>query len=107
MKPKNIPCDKIIIFGTSLGSGPSVFISSRKEYQFRGLILQSPFLSVVRIKVNIQNKIFFDMFPNIDRISFINCPIFLIHGKSDEVVPFEHSEIISKKCKEKKCNIYI
>jgi abhydrolase domain-containing protein 17 len=77
-------------FGTSLGSGPSVYISSREKSTYRGVILQSPFLSVVRIKVPVQNKLFFDMFPNIDRIERISCPVFVIHGKSDEVVPFEH-----------------
>jgi abhydrolase domain-containing protein 17 len=44
----------------------------------------------VRIKVPVQNKLFFDMFPNIDRIERVQCPVFIIHGKSDEVVPVEH-----------------
>ena len=77
-------------FGTSLGSGPSTYICSRKDSNFRGLILQSPFLSVVRIKVPVQNKLFFDMFPNIDRIEMVESPVFVIHGKEDELVPVEH-----------------
>lgn len=81
-------------FGTSLGTGPSIYLTSNGKYNFRGLILQSPFTSVIRIKVKISNKIFFDMFPNIDRIHKVNCPVFIIHGKVDEVVPFEHAEVM-------------
>lgn len=83
----------IFSFGTSLGTGPSVYLTANEKYNFRGLILQSPFTSVVRIKVKVSNKMFFDMFPNIDRIQRVRCPTFIIHGKVDEVVPFEHAEV--------------
>jgi pimeloyl-ACP methyl ester carboxylesterase len=95
------PKNKIIVFGTSLGSGPSVFAASKTDTPFRGLILQSPFTSVVRIKVPVTNKLFFDMFPNIDRIESVDSPVFVIHGKEDEVVPVEHGEALAKKCKKK------
>eukprot|EP01080_Neovahlkampfia_damariscottae_P002878 gene2878-4721_t len=90
----NFKRNKIIVFGTSLGSGPSTYICSRQNSQFRGLILQSPFLSVVRIKVPVQNKLFFDMFPNVERIERVESPVFVIHGKEDELIP-----TLSKKCK--------
>lgn len=32
------------------------------------------------------------MFPNVDRIRHVNCPVFVIHGTRDEVVPFQNGE---------------
>ena len=89
---KQIPQNKIIVFGTSLGTGPSVWITSRHDAQFRGVVLQSPFTSVVKIKVPMK-RTFFDMFENIERIDKVKCPVFIIHGRQDEVVPFEHGEV--------------
>jgi dipeptidyl aminopeptidase/acylaminoacyl peptidase len=80
-----------------LGTGPTSFVTSKDGANFRGVILQSPFTSVVRIKVNTQKPVFFDMFQNINCISKIKCPVFIIHGKCDEVVPFEHGETLYKK----------
>ena len=34
----------------------------------------------------------FDMFPNIDRMKNINCPVLVIHSIKDEVVPIYHGE---------------
>lgn len=113
MEVKNFTRSKIIVFGTSLGSGPSIYIASKYSSlnpdrpkpelpqddgsSFRGIILQSPFTSVVRIKVKTPQKLFFDMFANVDRVAKVDCPVFIIHGKVDEVVPFEHATILSEK----------
>jgi fermentation-respiration switch protein FrsA (DUF1100 family) len=32
------------------------------------------------------------MFPNVDRISLVTCPVWIIHGTKDEVVPFWNGE---------------
>jgi predicted esterase len=96
---KKIPQNKIIVFGTSLGTGPTSYVASKESANFRGVILQSPFTSVVRIKVNTQKPVFFDMFQNINCVSKIKCPVFIIHGKCDEVVPFDHGETLYKKLK--------
>ena len=33
-----------------------------------------------------------DRFPNIDYAPHIRCPVFIVHGTQDEVVPFWHGE---------------
>jgi len=33
-----------------------------------------------------------DRFPNIDYAPLVRCPVLLIHGKRDKIVPFKHSE---------------
>jgi len=100
---KRFPPEKIIIFGCSLGSGASVYLASNVDsivkYKYRGVILQSAFMSGLRTKFTKLEKIPFDIFPNIDRVEYVECPVFLIHGKSDEIVPFEHCLMLDKKLK--------
>ncbi len=33
-----------------------------------------------------------DMFPSINRIGNITCPLYVIHGTKDEIVPFRNGE---------------
>jgi abhydrolase domain-containing protein 17 len=54
---------------------------------------QSPILSVYRVAVPFRFTMWGDMFANIDRIQEIDCPVFVIHGTRDEVVPFEHGQV--------------
>mmetsp|Transcript_3715 Transcript_3715/g.7635 ORF Transcript_3715/g.7635 Transcript_3715/m.7635 type:complete len:95 (+) Transcript_3715:170-454(+) len=35
-----------------------------------------------------------DIFPNIDRIKKVNCPVFIIHGQKDQEVAFEHGQAL-------------
>lgn len=106
MNVKGIPSEKIIVFGCSLGSGATVFLASNhgikekeKTYKYRGVILQSAFISGLKTKLKVDSSIPFDIFPNLERISAVECPVFLIHGKADEIVPFEHALMLNKKVK--------
>lgn len=72
-------------------------VGAEDDYDsFRGLILQSAFTSVIRIKFRQPMK-FLDMFSNIDKIDKVDCPVFIVHGKVDEVVPFEHALTLKDK----------
>jgi len=81
----------IIIFGTSVGSGPSCHIAS-KEKNLKGLVLECPFLSCIRV---VTKSIFLrpvDMFCNVNKIGLVSCPVFIIHGGVDEVINQEHGK---------------
>jgi pimeloyl-ACP methyl ester carboxylesterase len=84
ISPKNI-----ILYGRSIGSGPSCYLAEKHEVA--GLILHSPLMSALRVVLNLRWTLPFDKFPNIDRVPNINCPIFIIHGRRDEIVPFYHA----------------
>jgi abhydrolase domain-containing protein 17 len=62
----------------------------KSKLNFRGMILQSAFKSILKTRLKTTIKIPYDMFSNIDRISAIEIPIIIIHGTEDNVVPFEH-----------------
>lgn len=100
---KKFPSEKIIIFGCSLGSGATVYLASNhgkeSKNSFRGVILQSAFISGLKTKLKVDSSIPFDIFPNLERVQNIECPTFLIHGKADEIVPFEHALMLNKKLK--------
>jgi abhydrolase domain-containing protein 17 len=56
------------------------------------VILLGVFTSIYRVLFNLRFTLFGDKFDNINKINKINCPILLIHGTLDEIVPFSHSK---------------
>lgn len=89
------PPENIILYGRSLGSGPSCYLAeklARSRVKLGGLVVQSPLLSVYRVVFNFRFTLPGDMFPNVDRVKNINCPVLVIHGTRDEVVPFWNGE---------------
>lgn len=94
-----IPAEKILLYGRSVGTGPSCYLASRLSQageRIGGLILHSPFLSVYRIVVKSGCSLPGDQFPNVEFIPFIQTKTLLIHGKQDEIVPFSHSQTLYK-----------
>ena len=85
----------IVLYGRSLGSGPSCYLAerlSKSGIRLGGLVLQSSLLSVYRVAFNFRFTLPGDMFPNVDRIANICCPLLVIHGTRDEIVPFWNGE---------------
>jgi fermentation-respiration switch protein FrsA (DUF1100 family) len=83
------PPERIIIYGRSVGSGPAVHLAARRPAA--GLILQSPFLTAFRVLTQIP-LLPFDRFPNARDIRNVHCPLLVIHGEADEVIPFRHGQ---------------
>lgn len=81
--------NRIIAYGRSVGTGPTVDLASRQR--LAGLILESPFISAFRVVTRIP-IVPFDKFNNLDKIKKINCPLLIMHGKADEVIPFAHGQ---------------
>ncbi|HIK04148.1 MAG TPA: alpha/beta hydrolase [Trichormus sp. M33_DOE_039] len=85
----NITPRQIIVFGRSVGGGSAVDLAARKPVA--GLIIESSFISAFRVVLPL--KILpFDKFINLEKIKNVKCPVLIMHGKADEVIPFEHSE---------------
>ncbi|KAG6975931.1 hypothetical protein JG688_00001859, partial [Phytophthora aleatoria] len=98
---KKIPPSKIILYGRSLGSGPTTHLAVKQsslEQPVAGLILQSPVLSMFRVVFNFRYTLPGDLFCNIDIIEQVRSPVTVIHGTRDEVVPFWHGEGLFEMC---------
>ena len=92
---RHIPHESIVLYGRSLGSGPSCYLAQKTAREGRsigGVILQSPLLSAYRVAFDFRFTMVGDRFPNIDYAPHIQCPVFIIHGTQDEVVPFWHGQ---------------
>ena len=91
----NIKAETVILYGRSLGSGPSCHLAqlqSKRGHPVAGVILQSPLMSAFRVALKLRFSLPGDVFCNIDKVPFIDSPVFIIHGTRDEVVPFSHGQ---------------
>jgi len=92
---RNIAASHIVLYGRSLGSGPSVHLARKTAManeSVAGLILHSPFLSIYRIVMDCGFNLVGDMFKNSTNAKDVICPVLIIHGTKDEVVPFWHGD---------------
>jgi abhydrolase domain-containing protein 17 len=108
-KTLNVPAQNIVLYGRSLGSGPSCQLAAKTallskddaEYASEdgpvgGLILHAPFLSVFRVVLDTGCTLPGDKFPNVDIVPMVKTPVLLIHGTGDQIVSFSHSERLFK-----------
>ncbi|KAM0940276.1 putative serine aminopeptidase, S33, alpha/Beta hydrolase [Dioscorea sansibarensis] len=92
--------EDIILYGQSVGSGPTLELAARLP-RLRAVVLHSPILSGVRVMYPVKRTYWFDIYKNIDKIPFVNCPVLVIHGTADEVVDCSHGKQLWELCKEK------
>ncbi|WPJ95062.1 alpha/beta fold hydrolase [Coraliomargarita algicola] len=80
--------DQITLYGRSLGSGPSTWLAERTNVA--GLILDGAFTSTFRVMTSVK-LLPWDRFDNYARLPHLKCPILIIHGTNDRIVPFSHA----------------
>jgi abhydrolase domain-containing protein 17 len=85
----NIPPERIIVFGRSVGGGSAVDLAARKPVG--GLILESTFTSAFQVVIPVR-ILPFDKFNNLAKIRNVNAPVLIMHGKADEIIPFSHAQ---------------
>ncbi len=100
--------EKTILWGYSLGSGPTVDLASRLQ-SLAGVILQSPLASVMCWVDNSREWDFAykqeDIYCNLNKIENIKGKIFIIHGREDATINVKHSFMLyNKYIKSKKDN---
>eukprot|EP00735_Rhodelphis_limneticus_P010230 TRINITY_DN2950_c0_g1::TRINITY_DN2950_c0_g1_i1::g.4025::m.4025 TRINITY_DN2950_c0_g1::TRINITY_DN2950_c0_g1_i1::g.4025 ORF type:complete len:343 (-),score=54.54,sp/Q5ZJX1/AB17C_CHICK/35.35/1e-49,Abhydrolase_5/PF12695.2/2e-24,Abhydrolase_6/PF12697.2/2.7e-14,Abhydrolase_1/PF00561.15/6.9e-06,Abhydrolase_1/PF00561.15/0.069,Peptidase_S9/PF00326.16/0.00016,Hydrolase_4/PF12146.3/0.0018,Abhydrolase_2/PF02230.11/4e+03,Abhydrolase_2/PF02230.11/0.034,LIP/PF03583.9/3.1e+02,LIP/PF03583.9/0.13,FSH1/PF03959.8/0. len=113
---------KNIILGQSVGSGPTCWLAAREAAAGRigtdggvhAVILHSPCKSLIRVLGEGVRMALacWDGYPNVDRIRYFRnyrkdvpgasegCPVLILHGTQDEVVPFYHGQDLYQACPE-------
>ena len=95
---KNGVKDKdIIIYGESLGTAVAIDLASR--YNFSGIILESPFTSMLDLAKKYYpifpvKLILKDRYESRKKLNDIKSPVLVMHGKKDKIVPFYMGEQI-------------
>jgi pimeloyl-ACP methyl ester carboxylesterase len=83
------PDRQIVLYGQSVGSGPSVKLASSKKRPVRAMVLHSPIMSGLRVIMENRGPLCCcDPFPNIRRIRHVTAPVLVIHGDADVEVSF-------------------
>ncbi|VAI62238.1 unnamed protein product [Triticum turgidum subsp. durum] len=99
-KEYGIGQEDLILYGQSVGSGPTLHLASRLE-KLRGVVLHSGILSGIRVLYPVKVTLWFDIFKNIDKIKQVECPVLVIHGTADDIVDFSHGKHLWELAKEK------
>lgn len=85
--------EDIILIGFSMGSGMASKLAAK--YKVKQLILIAPYYSLVDLKNKylpiIPNFIMKYQFRNHEFLAEVTCPIHIIHGKQDPVIPYDSS----------------
>jgi uncharacterized protein len=92
---RGIAPDTIVLFGRSLGGGPTAQLAT--EVTPMAVVLESTFTSIADmaakqfpifpVKLLIKHQ-----FANIDKVADISAPILHIHSRDDTLIPYEHGE---------------
>ncbi|MFP4674641.1 MAG: alpha/beta hydrolase, partial [Opitutales bacterium] len=100
----NFDPGQIILYGSSLGSGPASRLAAR--HPVGGLVLHSAFTSAFRVMTRIR-LLPWDKFNNLARLPEIECPVLVIHGTEDKTVPFSHARKLWKNIRGEKRKLWI
>ena len=97
-----VEASNIWVFGRSIGSGPATYIAS--QFKVGTLMLMSAFTSVKDAAKHVAGKFLAsvfvkDRFKNKEHIKMVQCPIFLVHGMNDELIPYEMANTLCKLAK--------
>lgn len=93
----NIKNEDIIFMGHSIGTGVvSQYVYRNRDVKFAGMILLSPYKSILSVVFNNEltetSSSFFNFYQIYDIIYDIKIPILILHGEDDEVIDVSHSE---------------
>ena len=91
VKSCHIPPNRIIAYGRSLGSGPTLKLA--QDHPLAGVIIEGGFVNPFRVIT------YLPIFPNapyqnLDRIKTLQVPVFIIHAQHDRVVHHWHGRAL-------------
>ena len=106
----NIGDQNIIVYGESLGT--AVTIDLAKDHKFAGVILESPFTSMTKLSRKyypwVPTRLLLkDKYETDKKIKKVFSPILILHGRKDNIVPFEMGEQLFKLANNPKYNYFI
>jgi hypothetical protein len=94
---RGIPPVQIVLFGRSMGGGPTSQLAS--EVTPAGVILESTFVSMPAVAQTVipvlpMRLIVRHQFANAAKVPRFTSPLLVIHSTDDELVPYEHGQAL-------------
>ena len=91
---KSVRADHVVIIGNSLGSGIATEVAAR--HKVGGLVLVSGFANLARVAGEQYpfapaSLLVRDRYDNAAKLASVTCPILLLHGTADKLVPVAHA----------------
>ena len=92
---REIPSDRIILMGRSLGGSVAAWLASRTDPA--GLILESTFTSAVDLAKEIYPFLPVSLmmkftYPTADYLRNSSAPLIVLHSRDDQLIPFHHGK---------------
>ena len=110
LKIKGVKEINLILYGESLGTAVAIEIAQNKD--LAGIILESPFTSMVELAQKYYpvlpvKFLLKDKYETIKKLPNINSPLLVLHGKLDNIVPFSMGKKLFEKANEPKFKYFI
>jgi len=92
IKRPDVDRQRIIYHGRSLGGGAVCALA--EKHPPAALILMSTFTSIVDMSRGylVPGFLIKDPFKNIEAVKTLDIPILIIHGRHDDIIPYQHAE---------------
>ncbi|MCP4673219.1 MAG: prolyl oligopeptidase family serine peptidase, partial [Desulfobacula sp.] len=106
VKQKDIDPDKIVFLGRSIGGG--AVCSLARQRKPAAIILMSSFINTKSFagKYLAPGALILDPFDNLKTMEQYSGPALIIHGRDDELIPYDHGLQLHKACKNSKLITY-
>jgi uncharacterized protein len=97
---RHVPTSQVVLLGESLGGGVATRLASELAIAGTppgGLILRSTFSSLVDVAAFHYwwlpvRLLLLDRYPSAERIAHVTCPILILHGTVDTIIPFSFAQ---------------
>jgi pimeloyl-ACP methyl ester carboxylesterase len=96
---KNLPDNRIIIYGKSMGTGPASYLASVRPC--KQLVLETPYYNIgalakCYVPFYPAEHLTKYMFPTNENLKKTRAEVTLIHGTEDEIIPFQQAQRLKK-----------
>lgn len=96
---------RIVLYGESLGTG--VAVQMAVECECGALVLEAPFTSVVAVAQSRYwmfpvRHLVLHKFDSLSKIARVHCPVFMMHGERDRVIPIRYGRELFEAASEPK-----